>query len=213
MSDASYRRMYRICYPMLWVSARPVVLHAHRAARAGGYILAANHLSPFDVPVIFGHTPRQVDFLSVVEMKRNPFVRWVYGQMNTFYMDRSRNDPTGAKQALDRLKNGRVVAMFPEAQIRSEADSVLNGGSIKPGVAHLAQVAGVPVVPCAIWNTQEYWKPKSWLPIRKMRYGIIYGNPIEVRTDVHKTEARRLMLEELRDAFAKLGTELRAAMK
>ena len=71
-----------------------MVLHADRAARGGGYILAANHLSPFDVPLMMKETPRNLDFLSIKEMQRNPLIRWLYGWMNTFFMDRWRNDPS-----------------------------------------------------------------------------------------------------------------------
>jgi len=74
MSDFSYRVIHTIGYPIFWITSRPIVLHADRAARTGAYILASNHLSPYDVAGLMATTPRNLDFLSIVEMLKNPIV-------------------------------------------------------------------------------------------------------------------------------------------
>ncbi len=189
------------------------MLHAERAARKGGYILAANHLSPFDVALMIRHTPHHLDFMSIVEVKSNPVVYQFYKWMNAFFIDRRRSDPAGARLALERLQRGRVVAMFPEAQIRSEQMSVINGGTLKPGVGHLAQSAGAPIVPCVILGSAQYWRATSWLPWRRTRYGLIYGDPIFCASELSKPEARIRLLNELRAAFMQLTAELKFAME
>jgi 1-acyl-sn-glycerol-3-phosphate acyltransferase len=80
---------------------------------------------------------------------------------------------SGLKETLRRLRNGGIVALFPEGT-RS-----INGelGPLKPGIAVLASRARVPVVPAGIAGTFESW-PRSSLfpcphPIR-----IHYGQPI-----------------------------------
>ena len=114
--------------------------------------------------------------------------------------------------ALERLKSGRVVAMFPEAQIRTLENSVISGGRIKPGVAHLASSAQVPIIPCVVLDASTYGPLINWLPLRRARYGVIFGDPIMARRDVPQIQARRILLEELRQTYPILARELRAEM-
>src|SRR5580704_8154550 len=128
MSDFTYRWARRFSYPAFWVSSRPLVLHADRARITGGYILASTHLSPLDTPVLIRHTPRNLDFMSIVELKSRRIVLWYFKLFNTFFLDRSRTDPGATLAAVHRLQNGRVVAMFPEGTMRTLEKSVIRGG-------------------------------------------------------------------------------------
>src|SRR3954469_19872947 len=67
MSDLTYKIIHHLGYPAFWTSSSPVVLHRDRVPRRGAFILAANHLSPFDVPCLMATVPRNLDFMSVVE--------------------------------------------------------------------------------------------------------------------------------------------------
>jgi 1-acyl-sn-glycerol-3-phosphate acyltransferase len=214
MSDFTYKWVVRIGYHAFWVSSRPVVLHRDRVGTMDGpYILAPNHLSPYDVPCLMAEMPRWklLDFLSITELFQNRLSAWFLRSVNTFPLDRSRADSPTVRIILKRLAKGRIIAMFPEGQFRTGANSVLNGGEIKPGVAKLAQMAGVPIVPCVILGTNAYSKPQSWLPLKRVRYGVIYGTPLYVRTDLEEAEARLQFLQELKRAYRSLHAELLAA--
>ena len=212
LSDEYYQVVHAIGSAIFWGSSRPVVLHRQRAARPGPYILASTHLSPFDVPLLIRHTPRKLDFVSIVEVFRNPFVARFYGSMNAFPLDRSKPDGPTVRIILDRLERGRAVAMFPEGNIRRLKDSVLSGGRMRPGAARLALISGVPVLPAVVVNAHAYARISAWLPLKRIRYGVIYGNPIFIRTDLDKTEATQQMEAELRAAFVQLHRELLDAM-
>src|SRR5437870_5041887 len=121
MSDWFYRIVVLIGRFPFWVSSRPIVLHAERARREGAFILAANHTSPYDIPALMRHAPRRLDFVSITEVFRNPFIAWFYSHMNAFPHERSRGDPKTVRIILDRLSRGRVVAMFPEGRIRPQS--------------------------------------------------------------------------------------------
>jgi 1-acyl-sn-glycerol-3-phosphate acyltransferase len=210
-----YKWVVRIGYHAFWVSSRPVVLHRERVSeRDGPYILAPNHLSPYDVPCLMAEMPRWklLDFVSITELFQNRLTAWFLSGVNAFPLDRSRADSPTVRIILDRLMKGRIVAMFPEGGFRSHANSVLSGGDIKPGVAKLAQLSGVPVVPCVILGTQAYSKPLNWLPLKRVRYGIIYGNPLSFRTDLDDAEARSQFLQDLKRAYRSLHAELLAQM-
>lgn len=212
MSDLAYNIVWGIGVHAFWVSSSPTVLHRERLKRPGGYILAPNHLSVYDVPCLMAISPRNLDFVSIVEVFRKPLVGWFYGSVNAFPLDRSRPDSPTVRTILDRLERGRVVAMFPEGKLRTLENSVLNGAPFKPGIARIAQLADVPVIPCAIVGTDAYYKVKSWLPLRRVRYGVNIGAPLTVRKDLEKHEAQQHFLDELKQAYIDLYAELKAAM-
>ena len=166
MSDLSYRLICTIGYPVYWITARPTVLHADRAARPGGYLLAANHHSPYDVPALMATTPRNLDFLSIVEFRDKPLVGPFFRAMNCTFLDRRRRDPAAARQVLDRLRAGRAVALFPEGGIRKPDASVTAGGPFNPGVVRLAHLSGCPIVPVVILDTGIYSRVTTYLPLR-----------------------------------------------
>lgn len=208
MSDWFYNAVWYACWPAFGVSSTPVVLHRERPRRAGAYLLAANHLSPYDVPCLMKESGRKIDFVSITEVFRNPLVAWFYGNMNAFPLDRGRIDLGATRVILDRLARGRVVGIFPEGAIRTEENSVLNGGRIKPGVVRLAKLANVPILPVVVLGTSAYRRVLSWAPLRRVRYGINYGEPI------HPAAAPDLdtLQEQLLAAYRALHRELLDAM-
>lgn len=213
MSDFIYRWVVRICRPAFVVSSAPVVLHRERAAGPGAVIIAPNHLSAYDVPCLMKESPRMLDFVSITELYRNPLVATFFNAMNVFPLDRGRPDSPTVRIILGRLRRGRAVVMFPEGRIRGEADSVLGGGDIKPGVARIAQMAGVPVVPCVMLNTGAYSRPAAWLPVRGTRFGVAFGRPLSAPAGVGEVEARDALLDDIKRSYRELHAELLRAMR
>jgi 1-acyl-sn-glycerol-3-phosphate acyltransferase len=205
MGDLYYKIVVFFGRFPFWVSSRSVVLHRDRAARQGPFILASNHASPYDVPALMRSSPRRLDFVSTTEVFSKKFVAWFYSHMNAFPLNRGKTDPKTVRIILDRLQQGRVVAMFPEGRVRDEKESVVHGAPFRPGVARLARMAGVPIVPAVCWGTGAYTRFASWLPIKRIRYGVIYGEPIAASDEA---EAER----ELALAYKSLYAELRDAM-
>ena len=203
MSDAVYSVLTTFARPAFWVSSRPTVLNAQATDRPGPYLLAANHTSPYDVPILMRHCRRQVDFLSTTEVFRNPVARTLYSAMNAFPLDRSRPDAPAVRTILDRLNRGRVVGMFPEGGFRIGDASVVHSRRIRPGIGRLARIAGVPVVPCVIVGSANFGRVRSWLPLRHTRYGVAFGEAIGPGVD---TEDR------LVDALVGLHGRLTASM-
>ena len=206
MGDTFYKLVVFVGRFPFWVTSRPMVLHADRIPHGGPFILASNHLGFADVPLLMRSTPRPLDFVSIVEFFRSPLVAWLYGRMNAFPLDRGRPDPAAVRTILDRLSRGRVIAMFPEGRIRAERDSVIHGGAMRPGVGRIAQLARAPVVPVVVLGSAAYNRVASWLPLRLVRYGVIYGDPIPPVDDPEVVEQR------LAEAYQQLHRELRCAM-
>ncbi|MGC4032936.1 MAG: lysophospholipid acyltransferase family protein [Tepidisphaeraceae bacterium] len=212
MSDLFYDTLVLLGRHPFWVSSRPTVLDAGVTRRNGAFILAANHASPYDIPILMRHCHRRIDFVSIREVFEKPFTRWLYGNMNAFPLDRSRADSPAVRTILDRLHRGRVIGMFPEGGFRLGKDSVLNSRRIRPGIGRLAKIANVPILPCAIVGSQNFGHALSWLPLRRTRYGVAFGEAILPDGDPADIETRlvdalvachaRLQASDQYDAFA-----------
>lgn len=197
MSDHFYKTVRNVGSAIFALSSRPVVIGLEHVPTAGPFILASTHLSAYDVPLLIRHTPRPLDFVSTTEVFRNRFAAWFYGNMNAFPLERSRPDARTVRIILERLRDGRAIAMFPEGAIRSEGNSVISTRRIRPGLGRLAGIAKVPVVPCVVLNSGAYRRAGSWLPLRRVRYGLIYGPPLAPIQDPERLESDYI-LETLR---------------
>lgn len=202
MSDLYYRVVRAIGKTAFWVSSTPVVGGCEYVPRTGPCIIASNHSSPYDVPLLIRHTPRLVDFVSIVEVFKNPAVAWFYGSMNAFPLDRSRPDAPTVRIIFDRLERGRVVGMFPEGGFRRGEASVLRSRKIRPGVGRIAKLAGAPVVPAVVVNSIAYSRFAAWMPRRSTIYGLMFGPPIAPDQEPEEIE------KQLVDALVGLGDAL-----
>lgn len=179
MSDWFYNLVYGVCYGPVAMSSRPTVVGLEHTKRGGPYLVTSNHTSPYDVMILIYMIRRHLDFVSSTEVFSIPLLGRFYGAMNAFPLDRSRADGKAVRIILDRLSSGRAVVMFPEGGFRYQERSVLHGGSLRPGVGRIARLSQTPVIPCAIEDSLVFRKPLSWLPIRRARYGVAFGAPMQ----------------------------------
>lgn len=203
------RFMRVLCRPIYAVSHRVTVLGVEHAHREGGYLIAANHTSPFDVPGLMWTTPRLIDFVSVVEVMGVPGVGAFYRMFNTITLDRGKVDPAAVRTVVSRLKSGLVVCMFPEGKITPEAESVLHGGPFRSGLGRIARLADVPVLPTVILDSGNSAGVVAWLPLRRTRFHVAYGEPLFIRKDLEPREAQKELEERWRVAVVGLADRLR----
>jgi 1-acyl-sn-glycerol-3-phosphate acyltransferase len=133
---------------------------AEHVPRTGGCIVASNHFSGWDPPVVGVATPRQVHFMAKRELFASPFLAWVLRSVMAFPVDRTANDIGAVKEALRRLKAGHTVGIFFEGTRHADAKAVMGGA------AFLAQRAAVPIVPAAIWREGRRFRVAFGPPLR-----------------------------------------------
>ncbi len=109
------------------------VLRPNLSRRNGAWILASNHISHFDPPLIAIAAGRGIDWMAMVELFRQPFFAAWFRAIGMFPVDRARMDRETVRMALARLRVGHAVGMFPEGGIRDGASSVLEGAPFRPG--------------------------------------------------------------------------------
>jgi 1-acyl-sn-glycerol-3-phosphate acyltransferase len=190
--------------------ARIHVLHGERGARRGAFILAANHISHFDPPIIASVVRRKVDWMAMAEFFPHPVLGRILRAIECFPADRHRADRRTIRTAIERLKRGRIVGMFPEGGIRDGARSVLEGAPLRPGVSTLAHMAGVSIVPCVILGSDRFYGKRNWLPFRRTPIWIGFGIPIDHSVVMEKSAARARNEEALAQAFKDLYTEMKS---
>ena len=193
--------------------ARVRVLGSENVNRTGGFLLAANHISHFDPFIISSVVRRKIDWMAMAEFFRFTVVRFLLRAVDAFPADRDRADRKTIRTAIERLKDGRVVGLFPEGGIRDGARSLLEGAPLRPGVSTLAHIAGVPILPCVILGSDRLYSTKRWLPLRRTPIWIAFGNPISHSPDLERSQARERIESELTSAFKNLYTDLQQVFR
>jgi len=146
--------------------------------RTGGVILAANHQSLVD-PVLVGCAlgcglSREIHFMARKTLFEIPVLGRLIVALNAFPITRDSGDVKGVRTALERLKKGSALLVFPEGT------RTLDGriGQMKAGIRLLAERAAVPIVPVLIVGAYKSWpKGRAW-PRLSGRVDVIYGRPI-----------------------------------
>jgi 1-acyl-sn-glycerol-3-phosphate acyltransferase len=189
--------------------ARIRVIGRENANRGGGFLLASNHISHFDPFLIGLAVKRKIDWMTMAEFFRLPALGFLLHSIDAFPAERDRAELKTIRAAIERLKRGRVVGIFPEGGIRDGARSLVEGAPLRKGAATLAQIAAVPIVPCVILGTDRFYSKKQWLPFRRTPVWIAFGNPISPFPELQKSKARERIESELSAAFKNLYGELR----
>ncbi|MEU9336117.1 lysophospholipid acyltransferase family protein [Streptomyces sp. NPDC048290] len=123
--------------------------------RSGGAVLVSNHIGYMDF-VFNGLAAlpqkRLVRFMAKESVFRHKVSGPLMRGMKHIPVDRKQGE-AAYQHALESLRSGEVVGVFPEATI-SQSFTLK---SFKSGAARLAQDAGVPLIPMAVWGTQRIW--------------------------------------------------------
>ena len=117
----------------------------------GAVILAANHASNADPPLMASLIERPVSYMAKIELFENPIFGGIIRRCHAFPVKRGESDRGAIKTAVQVLKEKRILGLFPEGT-RSKT-----GELKKPeaGVALIAAMTGAPIVPVAILNTHR----------------------------------------------------------
>lgn len=146
-----------------------------------------NHRSYFDIVMTYVRVPRPTGYISKIEMRKIPLLSNWMRNLHCLFLDR--NDiKQGMKTilaAIDKIKSGISICIFPEGTRSREADTFLefHEGSFK-----IAEKTGCPIVPMAIYNAGSIFE--DHIPLIKKTHVILeYGKPIYTK-DLDK-ETRR----------------------
>ena len=144
-----------------------------RIPRSGGLVIASNHISFWDPPLVGAALPRECHFLAKEELFATPLLGPLIRSLNAIPIRRGLADLSGMSRAIETLKRGEALLMFPEG-------SRMRDGELhpaRPGVGMMAVNADVPILPCFISGSG---RPGKWWN-RSSRVRISFGTPRDWR--------------------------------
>jgi 1-acyl-sn-glycerol-3-phosphate acyltransferase len=184
--DPVYGFFYGLCRLAHQMLFRGDVAGLENLPDKGGYIVAANHASLLDPPIVGQFLPRQVSFFARKTLWRPGIAAWWLTAVGTIPVDRDGGTSLDAiKRVLQALARGKVVILFPEGT-RSQNGELQPA---KPGVGLLACKARVPVVPARIFGSFEAFGRGG-----RMRLGspvsVAYGPPLSPEDYDHPEDGK-----------------------
>ncbi|HRI14243.1 MAG TPA: lysophospholipid acyltransferase family protein [Verrucomicrobiota bacterium] len=150
------------------------VLHPDRVPPLGPVILAANHVSLGDPPLIGSAVPRAVNFLARESLFHSPLFGRLIGSLNAFPVDRDGGGPGGLRTVLARLEAGGAVLLFPEGT-RSSTGELQEARS---GIGLVVMRTEAPVIPIRVFGLYEAWGRHRRFP-RPHPIVIKFGAPMK----------------------------------
>lgn len=138
--------LYRVVWQPVWLLAK-LLYRIEIAGRIppGACVVAANHESFLDPPLLALASKRPLRFLAKEELWRYRPGAWLMDALGAVPVARGREGYVAIDQAVKLIRAGEPVAIFPEGTIK--------GGTWTRGAARLAIATGVPLVPVRIVGT------------------------------------------------------------
>ncbi len=178
----------------------------HHIPKTGGVLIAANHASYLDIPILGCGMLRRASFMGRLDLFAGP-VGWLMRYLGWIPIRRERVDRGGFEEAISRIKSGGAVIIYPEGS-RTE-DGRLQPG--KPGVGMIVAATGCPVIPAYLAGTFDALPPGAKrIRLRPMR--VTYGEPMdfsallkELDGESKKKDVYQRISQEIMDRIAALG--------
>ena len=162
------------------------------------YIMVANHVSQFDIFLVYGWTPLDIKWVMKKEMRKVPFLGIACATMGHIFIDRSdRSEAIKTLEAFkDTIKPGTSVMFFPEGT-RSDGKALL---PFKKGAFVMAKDLDLPILPITILGTEKIL-PNNSVKLTPGKSEIIYHPPISL------DDVRSMTAEELASKSAQIIEE------
>lgn len=161
--------------------------------RKGGFILASNHISYLDPLALGVACPRRLNYMARHDLFFKPWFAWVLTSVGAFPVKRDSADLAALKEAMQRVKNGKVLVVFPEGSRRFDSASC----EPQPGIGFLASKLNAPVVPAFIRGT-EIALPKGAKLIKPTEVSVHFGKQILIERGVPYQDFAKQLMEQIR---------------
>jgi 1-acyl-sn-glycerol-3-phosphate acyltransferase len=198
------RPWYRLCWILFrlffFVYLRGTILHADRLPRQGGVILAANHTSFLDPPLVGLSSSREIYYLARDTLMRNRLARRLLISWNSVPISRGKADPGAMRVLLRLLAEEKAVVMFPEGTRSRD-------GRLQPAQAGIGMVlarSGAPVVPMRLLGAERAMPRGACCP-RPVKVTVIFGEPFTPNLPADLAERGR---DEQKAVYEEIGREI-----
>jgi len=169
----------------------------------GPLILVCNHINIWEVPLYYTRLePRRIIGMALASRWDNPVTRYIVETVDAIPLKRGEADIDALRKALQRLREGRIIAIDPEGT--RSGTGVLGEGY--PGAVLLGAKSGAPLLPVIHYGGEDYRDNMRRLRRSDMTFAV--GKPFHVRTDPPLNhETRQLAADEVMAQMAALLPE------
>ncbi|GAB4579874.1 MAG: lysophospholipid acyltransferase family protein [Anaerolineales bacterium] len=187
-------RLRQVLYFLFRTLTRLEIIGEDNIPTEGGCLLALNHLSRLDGPLIFAILKRK-DCTGLIanKYKHYPIFSWVVETAQGIWLDRDNPDFGALRAAVKFLRSGGIIGIAPEGT-RSSTQKLMTP---KAGVAFLAAKANVPIVPIAIMGTEKTMY--EMVRLRRSSIRIVFGKPFELTLQTWKDKDKDTALAQAAD--------------
>jgi 1-acyl-sn-glycerol-3-phosphate acyltransferase len=181
------------------------VFNPERVPETGGVILASNHASFLDPPLVGAGLKRGINYLARESLFRFPGVGALLRSWSAVPVDRDGGGAAGLKAILDRLLAGGGIILFPEGTRTRD-------GNLQParsGIGLVVIKSSAPVVPVRVFGTYEAYGRHIRFP-RPGRIAVKYGQPMNFAE--LRAEAKDCSKPRLKEIYQQIADEIMAAI-
>jgi len=203
--NLSYRLGWTCFRALYMVYFRWRVFNADNVPQSGGVILACNHASFLDPPLVGSGLNRDINYLARESLFRFPGIGALLRSWNCVPVDRDGGGAAGLKAILDRLLAGGGIILFPEGTRTRD-------GKLQParsGIGLVVIKSTAPVVPVRVFGTYEAFGRHIKVP-RPKRIAVKYGRPLNF--EKLRAEAKDCPKARLKEIYQQIADEIMAAI-
>jgi len=195
---SSYRTFFKLYF-------RWRVYGVENVPKSGPLILASNHASFLDPPLVGSALPREINYLARDTLFRFPVIGWLLREVNAVPVDREGGGAAGLKAILDRLLAGNGIILFPEGT------RTIDGNLQKPraGIGLTVIKSDAPVVPVRIFGTYEALGKRDKFP-RPHKVSVIFGQPLDF--SAFRAESKHCSKPRLKEIYAEIANQIMNAI-
>ncbi len=185
--------LYKVCKiiytVLLKVLYRPTVIGKENIPEDGAVIFAGNHRHAFDPVVVMTHTKRIVHYMAKESLFKG-LHGMLFKQIGLIKVYRTKNNPEAIQSAVELLKQGGTLGIFPEGTRNKTEEPLLK---FKHGAARIAKESNSKIVPFAIKGEYKIFRKKLIIE---------FGKAIEV-SHMETEEATELIRNEVLNLLRK----------
>lgn len=138
--------------------------------KTGPVIIACNHVSYFDPPVLGTTSPRRISYMAKEELFHIPVLGPLISAVGAYPVDRTGSATSAVKRSVEVLRRGGVIGIFPEG-----GRNLTGNAEARAGVALLASLGKAPVVPARLLGTGN--------AKRFEQFRVYFGRPLSLPAD------------------------------
>jgi 1-acyl-sn-glycerol-3-phosphate acyltransferase len=179
------------------------VYNPERVPLQGGVILAANHASYIDPPLVGAGVARMINFLARETLFHVPGLAAILRSWKVVPVDRDAGTGRGLKTILNRLEQGGAIILFPEGTRSRD-------GAFQParsGIGLTVIKSNAPVVPVRVFGTFQAYGRTRKFP-RPQQLQVKYGEPLLFEKE--RAEAKTCSKERIRQIYQEIADKIMA---